>query len=154
MASRRTRCRPGTGCHDQHVTVAQLGDERVEVPEVVGVVGVADDDESAPSRLDTARDRRPVTTTVDLHDASAGGFGELRGAVVGAVVRDQHLATDAGSIEPAEGRGDARLDGLGLVQARHEHRDLEHCPPPRHHVDRRPTRDGSAAPTRVMAPPR
>src|SRR5690349_13726104 len=85
--------------HDELVALAQLGDEGIEMLEVVALVAVAHNDVSAVRFPDSADQRRAVSALRNGRDPCALSFGDLPASVGAAVVCDQHLALDAAAIE-------------------------------------------------------
>jgi hypothetical protein len=115
--------------HHQVVAAPQQVHELAEPGEVVRVVGVSHDDERAARFLDAALERAAVAPDVVPHDPRPGGLGDPRGVVGGPVVDDEHLAGDRALREEAPRLADARGDGLLLVQAGHQHRELDGLAP-------------------------
>jgi hypothetical protein len=99
---------------------AQAVQEGFDGGEVVAVVAVGEHHETALRRADAGRERRPVATPGDLHDAGAMRFGDGLRTVDGAVVGDQHLAFDLLPAQEFTGPEDALFEGARLVEAGHE----------------------------------
>ena len=111
--------------HHQVVAGPQALDELVERREVIGVVGVAHDDERAASGADAAHQRCAVTLLGHGHHAGALGLGELDRPVGRTVVGHQHLTPYAAALEVGPCGAHAHRDGLLLVEARHQDREFE-----------------------------
>src|SRR5580692_10818703 len=108
---RRHRARldatPEAIAHDQRMTVAQLRDKRIDLAEIVAVVGIAHDHEPASCRADASQKGAAVAFGVDGYDASACRYRDYLRPVGAAVVSDQHLAFDAGAPQKMHGLCDA-----------------------------------------------
>ena len=111
--------------HDEVAAVPQLRHERVEAGEIVAVVGVADDDETAPCRRDAGPQRRAIAALRHRDDAGAARQRIFHRAVGRAVVGDQDLAGDAGAGEVVARLADAGGDRLGFIEARHQDGELD-----------------------------
>ena len=74
--------------HHEVIAITQAFDERLQVAEVVGAVGIRHDDEVSARRIDAAPDRIAVAANFFPDDPSACAAGGLGGAVGGIVVDD------------------------------------------------------------------
>ena len=110
---------------DEIVARAQPFDECVQVREVVAAVGVAHDHIATARGRDPTAQRAAVAARGDVHDPRARPGGELGRAVRTAVVRDEHLTRDGCALEERDPCAHAARDRLGLVQTRHQDRQLE-----------------------------
>ena len=81
-----------TVAHDKVSATAQALDERVELLEVVGIVGITHDDEAASSSGDAALQSRAIPFFGDWHDTCPKGRSNMLGTVRAAIVCDQHFA--------------------------------------------------------------
>src|ERR1700688_93320 len=106
--------------NDHLVAGAQCINKRVELREIVTVVGVGHDHESPTGCVEPAYQRAAVALLCNRHDSRAGFESELRRPVAGTVVGDQHLTIYSNALEKSACLAHARLDGFGLVEARHE----------------------------------
>src|SRR5262249_34684332 len=91
---------------DEVVAAAKLGDERLEMPEVVGAVGVSHDPEAPARGRDAPGERASVSALGDADDARALLLGERLRAVARPVVGDDDLAGDPESLDRFAGRPD------------------------------------------------
>jgi len=80
-----------TVADDQVVTGAEAVDEGVNAAEVIGVVGVAHDDEAALGGGDTGADSGTVAARLGNDDAGPGGLSQFLRAVRATVVGDDDL---------------------------------------------------------------
>src|SRR6185369_15519229 len=110
---------------DQVVALPQLGDELRQLEEVVAVVGVPHHDQAPPRGGDAAHQRVAVAGRVDDHDPGAAPGGDPAGVVGAAVVGDHDLAGDPHLVDRRPGLLDAGAEGLRLVEARHDDRQLD-----------------------------
>ena len=110
--------------HDQVVAVAELGDEVFQLGEIVAVVAVAHDHVAAARGLDAAAQRCAVSAPRDVDHAGAVADRDFLAAVVAAVVGDYDLAGYAAALEIVDRLVDTDREGLGLVEARHDDREL------------------------------
>jgi hypothetical protein len=99
-------------------------DETVEPRKIVAGVGVAHNNVAPPSRLNARRQRGAVTSLRDVDHACPETFGDPLRTVLAAVVRHQHLAADAAAGKESGRLLDAHRQRAGLVEARHEDREL------------------------------
>ena len=99
-------------------------DERLELREVIAVVGVAHDHPAAASSCDSAGQSRAVAALLDRNDARSELLGDLLRPVGRSVVGDHDLARDADPLERIQRLADADPDRLRLVQAWHHDREL------------------------------
>ena len=106
------------------VAFAELLDERLELREVVAVVGVSHDHPAAAGSCDSSRQCRAVAALLDRNDARSEPFGDLLRPVGRSVVGDHDLAGDADPLERVQRLADADRDRLRFVQARHHDREL------------------------------
>ncbi len=102
----------------------QLLPERRQRAEVVLPVSIAEDDEPAAGGSDAGVDRVAVACPRLLNDAGAGLFRKFRGAVPAGVVHHQDLPGDSVSVQEPSGFADAAGDGLLLVAAEDQDRQL------------------------------
>ena len=107
--------------HYQVVTFTQLLDKRHQVDEVVGIVGVAHDDETATRGADTAHKCAIVTFGGNVDHPRAAFRREALRAISRTIVGDDYFAVDAVLFHKAAGFVDANFQGLGLVETRHDH---------------------------------
>src|SRR6516165_5896475 len=105
--------------HHQVRAIAQFGDERHQVAEVVAVVGVAHDHVLTAGREDAAHQGVAVTLVADGDDAGAGVLGEFLAAVGAAVVGDHDLAADPVVSDELDGLAHAGGHGLRLIETGH-----------------------------------
>nr|BFE77248.1 hypothetical protein GCM10020092_105490 [Actinoplanes digitatis] len=111
--------------HDNVVPVAQALDERPELREVVGVVGVGHDHVAAAGLGDAGDQRGAVALAGRVHHPGAGADGYLLGAVGRSVVADQHLTPDTQFGERTQRLADTGFQGLRLVEAGQQDGDLD-----------------------------
>src|SRR5687768_2298487 len=116
--------------HHQQVALAQLVHERVEVAEVVAVIGIAHDDEPAACHRDAGSERRTVTALGHCYDAGARGPREPGRLVRGAVVGNQNFSFDAGTLQESPCLLYAPGNRGRLVEARHENGEFRDTAPP------------------------
>ncbi len=110
---------------DEIAAAAQAREKWLQVSEVVAAVGVADDDVRAAGRVNSPHERSPVPADRHGHDPGAVRLGDADRSVGAAVVGDQHFAVDALALEECARFVDAGGERLGLVEARHQDRELE-----------------------------
>src|SRR5262249_19644783 len=110
---------------DVVVPLLELGDEPVELAEVVGAVRVAHDDEPAAGRAEPHQVGVAVAARGLLYDPRTGGDGLLDRAVRRAVVGHDHLAAEAGAPDALEGPAHTRAHAALLVEARHDDTDVD-----------------------------
>src|SRR6267378_3376215 len=117
--------------HHQRIAFAQLAYEGIEAAEVVAVVRIAHDDVAAARGGDASCQRRTVAAPGDFDNAGPGTLRHEPRAVDRSVVGDQHFSINPRALEKATRLGDAQRDRRGLVEARHEDRQLGHpfCSP-------------------------
>jgi len=111
--------------HHELGAVAQRLDEARDVLERVRHVGVEHHDVLAAGGAEAREVGRAVAAARLVHDARAGGRGELGAAVVGVVVGDDDLAGHARLGKRRERLAHAGLDVLGLVEAGDDDGDLD-----------------------------
>ncbi len=111
--------------HDQLCAGAQLVQQQVQALEIVGVVGVAHDDETATRGADPAHQGGAIAAIEHADHARAFRFGQSLGPIGRSVVGDQHLAGHAGAAQEAERLAHTDLHGLGFVQTGHQDGELE-----------------------------
>ena len=111
--------------HHEFVAFAQLDEKGSQIGEIVAVVGVSHNDVFAMRRLEPSHESAAVSLLIHDDDSGAGGGGNRRGTVAATVVRDDHLSGDAMFLHGRERLANARFQGLGLVQAWHDHRKLD-----------------------------
>src|SRR6185436_14429807 len=87
--------------HHERIAAAQLLHEPVEPAEIVAVVGVAHDDVAAAGGGDAGAERRAVAALGGRDHPGPGLRREPARFIARAVVGDQHLALDAGTLEEA-----------------------------------------------------
>src|SRR5579863_3301811 len=95
-------------------------DQVCELGEVVAIVRVTHDDNSAASLGKTCSVSIPVAPLRLLDDSRPSLAGNIGRTVPRAVVDNKHLADHARKPDPLEGFGDADPDALRLVQTRHD----------------------------------
>jgi len=106
---------------------AQPFHKRHQLGEVVGIVGIAHDDEPPARRRYAADQRRAIAAFGNGGHARAVRLGDRLRSVAAAVVGNQHLALDAaGRQEPAR-FVDAARDRLSLIEARHQDREFKNA---------------------------
>ena len=93
--------------------------------EVVAGVGVRHQDVAAARSFNSCDQRRAVAARRDVHDACTFGDCDRLGAVGRAVVRDDDFARDVAVADGVDRLPDAVCEGLGLIQAWHEDREVE-----------------------------
>ena len=104
---------------DHHgIALAQGIDKPIKLREIVAVVGVRHDHESAAGGLDAALQRGAVPSDGDVDDPSAQAPRNALGAVRAPVVRDDHLAVDPHAGNGRLGLPNADLQRFGLVRDR------------------------------------
>ena len=111
--------------HHQVVAGTHGLDEGAEVVERVAVVGIGHQDVSTARGLDASADGGAVAAHRHVDHARPGRAGEVLRPVGAAVVGEDHLARHAQLAHRGERLAHAHLDGLGLVEARQHHRQLE-----------------------------
>ena len=94
--------------------------EGVEIGEVVGIVGIAHDDEAPARCSDAASECGTVAFLGHRHYPRTKSGGSFLGAVGAAVIGDQHLAGNAGPMQIVLSLADAGRDRLRLVEAGHQ----------------------------------
>ena len=112
------------GAHDQVVALLEPVDERAELLQRVGLVGVSHDDVLASRLLEPGQIRAAVAAAMlgdDPRSVLGGGLGR---AIDGAVVHDQDLSRATRTADPLERLVDDVPDGLFLVQAGDDDGDL------------------------------
>ena len=109
---------------DEVVSLLELVDERRELLQRVGLVGVAHDDVLAARFCEAREVGAPVAAPRLGDDARAVRGGDLRRAVGRAVVDDDHLTGSSRASDPFERLVDDPPDGLLLVQAGDDDGDL------------------------------
>ena len=100
---------------------AELLDEAANVREVVGIVGVAHDDELAAGLVEAAPQGVAVTFEMVRDDPRPRRLGDLDAVVGRAVIDDHHFAFDAQIVDRANRFLHADADGFLFVQAGHHH---------------------------------
>jgi hypothetical protein len=111
--------------HHQVGSGAEPLEERHHAREVVAPIRVAHHHVPAARGEAAEVERRAVAADRHVHDASALRLGELLRAVARAVVRHEHLAGHTMALEKLARLAHARADGLRLVEAGHQDRELE-----------------------------
>ena len=81
--------------HDQICTRTQLFDEALEIGEIVAIVGIAHDDETAPGLDKAASQSVAVTFERVINDSGTGIGGNLNALVGRAIIDNDHFARDA-----------------------------------------------------------
>ena len=110
---------------EHHVcALVDLGHERLELAEVVGAVGVADDDDSAARGRESGEIGAAVPALRLVDDSRALFLGDVDRSVGGSVVGDDHLAGKAELLDPLPSGPNGSADSLLLVQARDDDGDL------------------------------
>ena len=122
--SRRDPAEKAVAHHEIHAD-AQLLDERIEPAEVVAVVSVAHDDVAAASVLRAVIQSGPVATLGHMNDSSALSLRDLWRAVRGSVVRHDHFPSKPKTGNAAVSLLNARANRECLVEAGHEHGQLD-----------------------------
>ena len=118
---------PETGPDDEIAALAEAIDEPRDLQEIVGVVGIAHDDEAAPGFLDAPAESRSVSPA-GFEEQSAvrpPGFDDRDGPVGRTVVDDDHFAPDLPLPEDGLDLVQADADGRLFVQAGQDDRDLK-----------------------------
>ena len=110
---------------DEVVAAPQPIDERTDGAEVVAGVGVAHDHEVPIGGFDPTDQRVAVATPRHLDHARAELLRDHNRPVGAAVVGDDDLAVETSGFERPLRALDAGGERLGLVQARHDDRDLD-----------------------------
>src|SRR5439155_9337690 len=114
--------------HEIGATVDDGRDERRDLLEVVGEVGVGHDHDVAPRRVEPRAQRPSVAAPPLGDDTRARLLGHVGRAVGGPVVDDDDLSRDACAAHRVERFLDAEADGVGLVEARQHDRDERRHP--------------------------
>src|SRR5579859_2161514 len=114
-----------TVAHHQVIAFAQTLEDWRNLPEVVALVGVAHDDVAARGSGDAAADGGPISGLIDQHHLCTVRLGDLLRTVGAPVVRDEDLRLQRHACNRLARTIDASPDGLCLVEAWHEDRDLE-----------------------------
>jgi len=107
------------------MTSLEALDEGIRLGQVVGVVGVGDDDVAAPGGFDAPLDGDAIARLLLPNDLSPGGFGDLGGAVSGAVVADDDLAGEAEAGQGRAGLLNTGPDRGRLIKAGQNDGDLD-----------------------------
>lgn len=81
--------------HHQFVPVAKPLDEGFESGEIVGVIGIAHDDEFPLGGIDAGLERAAISTPGSVDDAGTLGSGEVLRAIGAAVVSDNDFAANS-----------------------------------------------------------
>jgi hypothetical protein len=110
--------------HHQVRALAQLVNKGHQVGEIIGVVGVAHDDECAVGGDNAAHQCVAVSLVADGNHAGTCLFSQLLAAVRAAVIGHQDLAVDTALGEESHSLADARRHGLCLVETGHDHGQL------------------------------
>ena len=134
---------PGT--QDEVGAFGQQPQQLVEAREVVGAVGVADDNDLAARGRDARLVGVAVAAFGHADNARARRLGRLERAVGRAVVGHHHLSLDAGTREAFPRLLDAGDDCGPLVEAGHHHRDVHGTPA--HDRALRPSHTNARQPT-------
>ena len=100
-------------------------DERIKPREVVAVVGVAHDDVAAARFEKSVIQRGTIAAHWHIDDAGPCVQRNALRSVSGSVVCDQDFGDQPEAVDAGARFSDAGLERLSLVQARHEHGDLE-----------------------------
>ena len=75
-------------------------------------------------RCDPAFERFAITAIDDMHDARPLLGGDRLRTIIAAVVGNDHFAPDVRFFQRSHRLGDARADGVGLIEARKNDRDF------------------------------
>src|SRR5262249_31286375 len=102
-----------------------LFEELGRFPEVVAVVGIAHDYELAFGCGDAAHQGASITLFFDGNHASPHGFRYRLRSVGAAIVGDYYLADGVAASQGRIGFLNARLQSVGLVQARYHDRQFD-----------------------------
>src|SRR6185312_7926268 len=126
---RRHRSRTNTTtkaiAHHQVKALAQFLDERPEGAEIVTIISVPHDHESAVCCVDASHQGITISFGRDLRDAGAKRFRDFSGTVGAAVVGDYDLANDAELIQRVPRFLNTTGNRFGFIQARHYDRHFD-----------------------------
>jgi hypothetical protein len=111
--------------NDEVNVFAQLLEEGIEPTEVVAVVGIAHDHKGSLRLLYACKEDGAVSTLGYLNDARPVLSCDFGRAICAAIIGDQNLANNASSLEVGKRLIDANAQGLCLIEARHENRELK-----------------------------
>src|SRR5207249_2204573 len=110
--------------HDQLIALPEAVDKRIELAEIIGIVGVAHDDIATLGGGDAGLQGAAVTPAFHRHHACPMFEGDFAGTVAAAVIRHHHFAFHMKAIQTSASLVHAGADGAGFVQARHDHGDF------------------------------
>jgi len=111
--------------HDQLVSAAQLLHKGAQRRPVIAVVGVSHDDVFPARALYAAQDRCTVAAHGHVDDASTGLACCTLRTVGASVVSHDDLASNVEPLQGTQCFGDAGCQGLGLIEAGHQERELQ-----------------------------
>ena len=107
-----------TIAHHEVITFAQFRHKFVQLREIVGVIGIAHQDELTARRGDPALQGAAVAAPLHGDDARAKVPGNLLRSVGAAVVGDDHFAADAMPLQGVDRFFDANARRLPLHSGR------------------------------------
>ena len=109
----------------QFGTMGEWREKAGDLGEIVALIRVAHEDVSTAGGADSPHQRPAVAWFCDVDDAGALARRELHRAVSTAVVRDNDFSVDPLLPHRTQGFLDTAADGRRLVEARHNHRELQ-----------------------------
>ena len=115
---------PESIAHDQVVSLPQTLDEELHMTEVIRVVGVAHNDESAVSSRNSCLQGVTISASFHLNDPGPMRPGNLGGAVRTSVVSDDYLALDFGPPQGLPGFVHTTANSACFVQTGHDYGDF------------------------------
>ena len=110
--------------HDEVTSLAQLFEEPRHIPKIVAAIGVAHDNELTAGGGDTTHQCAAITLAWDVNHADTQSFGDLRRAILTAVVRNDDFPLQVVGAEHRLHLSNADSQRLRLVQAGNNDRHL------------------------------
>jgi hypothetical protein len=116
---------PKSITHHEIRTSTESFKERRESREVVAVVGIAHDDVPAAGSQDPTEQSVAVSTLGYGDHASASALRYKLTTIRAAVISNDDFSVNVVLCQERDSLPDARTDGLGFIQAGHEHCELQ-----------------------------
>jgi hypothetical protein len=114
--------------HHDIIAFAELLDKARRFAEIIAIVRISHKNPSSAGRLDPAAEGTAIAFCDDFDDACSVVASEGKRAIGGTIVGDKDLTFDASGDETALGFVDTCNEGLSLVQARHQDREIQLLP--------------------------